>query len=117
MSAKPSEPEVLVSVEGTVGRLTLNRPKALHALTREMCLSMTEALLSWREAEDIQIVMIDHAGERGFCAGGDVRQSAQDGVAARDFFHTEYRLNELLFHYTKPVVALMDGVTMGGGVG
>lgn len=78
---------------------------------------MTEALLSWREAEEIQVVMIDHGGERGFCAGGDVRQSAQGGVAARDFFHTEYRLNELLFHYSKPVVALMDGVTMGGGVG
>ncbi len=66
-------------------------------------------------------MLIDHAGERGFCAGGDIRMLAEsgavDGVAARRFFFTEYRLNELLFRYEKPVVTIMDGVTMGGGVG
>jgi enoyl-CoA hydratase len=66
-------------------------------------------------------VLIDHAGERGFCAGGDIRMLAEsgagDGRAARRFFHTEYRLNHLLSVYAKPIVAFMDGVTMGGGVG
>jgi enoyl-CoA hydratase len=78
---------------------------------------MAEALLSWREAVDLRMVMIDHAGEPGFCAGGDVRRAAQDGQAAQEFFHAEYRLNELLLRYPKTVVALMDGVTMGGGFG
>jgi enoyl-CoA hydratase len=117
MNEAISEPEVLVRVEGAVGRLTLNRPRVLHALTTEMRRTMAEALLSWREAVDLRMVMIDHAGERGFCAGGDVRRAAQDGQAAQEFFHAEYRLNELLFRYPKTVVALMDGVTMGGGFG
>ena len=117
MNETISEPEVLVRVEGAVGRLTLNRPRALHALTTEMCRTMAEALLFWREAVNLRVVMIDHAGERGFCAGGDVRRAARDGQAAQEFFHAEYRLNELLFLYPKHVVALMDGVTMGGGVG
>lgn len=117
MSETISEPDVLIRVEGAAGRLTLNRPRALHALTTEMCRAMTEALLFWREALSLRIVMIDHAGERGFCAGGDVRRAAQDGHAAHEFFHAEYRLNELLHRYPKHVVALMDGVTMGGGFG
>ncbi|MFN2162384.1 MAG: enoyl-CoA hydratase/isomerase family protein [Candidatus Promineifilaceae bacterium] len=117
MNENISEPEVLVRIEGAVGRLTLNRPRALHALTTEMCRTMAEALLSWREALGLQMVMIDHAGERGFCAGGDVRRVAQDGHEAREFFRAEYQLNELLFRYPKHVVALLDGVTMGGGVG
>jgi enoyl-CoA hydratase len=114
-------PEVLVEREGTVGRLTLNRPSALHALTRGMCQIMTDALLAWRSDPNVALVMIDHAGERGFCAGGDIRMLAEsgaaDGVAARAFFFTEYRLNHLLFGYPKPVMAFVDGVTMGGGVG
>ena len=116
-----SAPEVLVGVEGEVGRLTLNRPAALHALTTDMCRRMTEALLAWREDPRVRAVIIDHAGERGFCAGGDIRMLAEsgagDGAAAREFFFTEYRLNALLFDYHKPVVAVMDGITMGGGVG
>jgi enoyl-CoA hydratase len=114
-------PEVLVTVEGTVGRLTLNRPKALGALTTTMVALMTRALLDWRENPKITTVLIDHAGERGFCAGGDIRfladSAAQGGEGARDFFYTEYQLNHLLFEYPKPVVAVMDGITMGGGVG
>jgi enoyl-CoA hydratase len=116
-----AEPEVLVSVEGAVGRLTLNRPKALGALTLNMCRLMTEALLAWRGDDAVRAVMIDHAGERGFCAGGDIRFLADSakvgGDGAREFFFTEYRLNHLLFAYEKPVIAIMDGVTMGGGVG
>ena len=115
------EPEVLIRVEKNVGRITLNRPKALHALTQGMCETMIGALLDWREDPEIYLVLLDHAGERGFCAGGDIRMlaesGAKDGVEARAFFHTEYQLNHLLFTYDTPVVAVMDGIVMGGGVG
>lgn len=114
--------EVLVSREGAVGRLSLNRPRALHALTRAMCEALGAALLDWRDDTSIELVVLDHAEGRGFCAGGDVaqvrRSALEDGGAAgRAFFHAEYRLNHLLFAYPKPVVAFMDGATMGGGAG
>lgn len=120
MSAVSDAP-VIVAVENGLGRLTLNRPGALHALTTRMCKLMIDALLAWRTDAKVEAVLIDHAGERGFCAGGDIRMLAEsgagDGAEARAFFHTEYQLNHLLFVYAKPVVAIMDGVTMGGGVG
>ena len=113
--------DVLVSTQGSVGRIRLNRPKAIHALTRDMCETMSEALLGWRKDPQIEAVVIDHAEGRGFCAGGDVvmlaKSGAVDGEQARAFFHSEYRLNHLLFTYPKPTIALMDGITMGGGVG
>ena len=112
---------ILTSTSGGLARLTLNRPKALHALTTQMCALMIDALLAWRDDLAVAAVMIDHAGERGFCAGGDIRMLAEsgagDGSAAREFFRTEYRLNALLHAFPKPIVAIMDGVTMGGGVG
>jgi enoyl-CoA hydratase len=115
------QPELLVAVEGRVGRLTLNRPKALHALTTGMCQAMIDALVGWRDDPGVELVLLDHSGERGFCAGGDIRMLAEsgagDGRAAREFFFVEYRLNHLLFGYPKPIVAVMDGITMGGGVG
>ena len=115
------EPQVIVRVEGRVGRLTLNRPQALHALTTNMIALLTDALLAWRDDPAIELVLLDHSGDRGFCAGGDIRMLAEsgagDGAAAREFFFTEYRLNDLLHGYPKPGVAIMDGVTMGGGVG
>ena len=114
-------PEVLVRIEGAVGRITLNRPKALHALTTNMCRLMIDALSTWEDNPIVKLVLIDHSGERGFCAGGDIRMLAEsgagDGKAAREFFFTEYRLNELLFRYPKHTIAIMDGITMGGGVG
>jgi len=114
-------PEVLCRIESGVGRITLNRPRALHALTTGMCETMIDALLIWRHDDAVRCVLIDHGGERGFCAGGDIRMLAESGagdaVEARAFFFTEYRLNHLLFVYSKPVIAVMDGVTMGGGVG
>lgn len=113
--------EVLTRIDGKVGRITLNRPQALHALTTRMCQAMTEALLAWRSDPAVELVMIDHSGDRGFCAGGDIRMLAEsgagDGEAAREFFFIEYRLNHLLFAYPKPVIVFMDGITMGGGVG
>ena len=113
--------DVLISVEGGVGRIRLNRPKALHALTTQMCEVMSEALLKWRADPAVQAVIIDHAEGRGFCAGGDVvmlwRSGSGDAEDAKHFFFAEYRLNHLLFTYPKPTVAIMDGITMGGGVG
>ena len=109
--------EVLTIVEGGAGRIRLNRPRAIHALTKGMCTAMIAALQAWRGDPGVEVVLIDHAEGRGFCAGGDVVQASTDAVAARAFFHEEYRLNHLLFTYAKPTVAFMDGVTMGGGVG
>jgi enoyl-CoA hydratase len=113
--------DVLISVERGVGRLRLNRPKAIHALTTQMCEAMSDALLRWRTDSNVEIVLIDHAEGRGFCAGGDVvmlaRSGNTDAEDAKRFFFAEYRLNQLLFAYPKPTVAIMDGITMGGGVG
>jgi enoyl-CoA hydratase len=113
--------DVLTFLDGQVGRIRLNRPKAIHALTRHMCQAMTDALVEWSGDSSVKAVLIDHAEGRGFCAGGDVRMLAEsgagDGKDARDFFFTEYRLNHLLFTYRRPTAAFMDGITMGGGVG
>jgi enoyl-CoA hydratase len=114
--------DVLIRREGPVGHISLNRPKALHALTQAMCETISAALLEWRADDGVEAVILDHAEGRGFCAGGDVamvrRSALEDGGAAgRAFFSSEYRMNHLLFTYPKPVVAFMDGVTMGGGVG
>ena len=115
------EAEVLTRIDGAVGRITLNRPKAIHALNRAMCETMTEALLAWREDPAVASVLIDHAGERGFCAGGDIRMIAESGAGdaseAKAFFLAEYRLNHLMFEYPKPITAVVDGIVMGGGVG
>lgn len=113
--------EVLAFTEGKVGRLRLNRPKAIHALNEPMCRAMIGFLVAWRGDPEVALVLLDHAEGRGFCAGGDVRAVAEsgkgDGAAARSFFHTEYQLNHLLFTYAKPVVSFLDGIVMGGGVG
>ncbi|CAM00780.1 enoyl-CoA hydratase [Saccharopolyspora erythraea NRRL 2338] len=117
-----ASPEILVSEQGALGRITLNRPKALNALTLGMVRTMSETLCRWRDAEHIEAVLIDGAGERGLCAGGDIR-ALYDAAKAGDeefpatFWAEEYRLNSALARYPKPVVGLMDGITMGGGVG
>ncbi len=109
--------DVLTQVDGKAGRLRLNRPRAIHALTEPMCSAMIAALQAWRGDEAVEIVLVDHAEGRGFCAGGDVVEASRDAAVAHAFFHAEYRLNHLMFTYAKPLVAFMDGVTMGGGVG
>ncbi|HAV49928.1 MAG TPA: enoyl-CoA hydratase, partial [Brevundimonas sp.] len=115
------EPEILARIQSGLGRITLNRPKAIHALNKCMCDAMIAALLAWKDDPAVKSVLIDHAGERGFCAGGDIRMIAESGAGdaseAKAFFHAEYRLNHLLFEYPKPVTALVDGIVMGGGVG
>src|SRR4029453_1908167 len=112
---------VLISTERGVGRIRLNRPKAIHALTTAMCERMSETLLEWRTDSNIRAVLIDHSTGRGFCAGGDVVMLAHSGSSdaedAKHFFFAEYRLNHLLFTYPKPTIAIMDGITMGGGGG
>jgi enoyl-CoA hydratase len=115
-------PDVIIHRQGVAGRITLNRPQALHALNEEMCLAMDAALIAWRDDPEIELVVVDHAeGTRGFCAGGDIRMLAEsgmgDGSAAQAFFRAEYRLNARIKNYPKPYVAFIDGVTMGGGVG
>ncbi len=113
--------DVITRIEGHAGIISLNRPASLHALTLDMVRAMIEALLEWKKSINVKCVIIDHAEGRGFCAGGDIsflRDSAlKDGKAGRQFFHDEYQLNHLLFTYDKPVVAFMDGICMGGGVG
>ena len=114
--------EVLIRTNGPIGHISLNRPKALHALTLEMCHAMSAALTEWAGDDSIKAVILDHAEGRGFCAGGDIaflRNSALNdgGVSGRKFFHDEYQLNHQMFTYAKPIVAFMDGITMGGGVG
>ncbi|HWT13925.1 MAG TPA: enoyl-CoA hydratase/isomerase family protein [Allosphingosinicella sp.] len=112
---------VLSAIQGCTGRLSLNRPKAIHALDLDMVLAMTASLIEWLHDPKVEAVIIDHAEGRGFCAGGDVvtiaRSAQGTGAAARAFFFNEYRLNHLLFSYPKPTAVFMDGVTMGGGVG
>ena len=114
--------EILARIAGRVGHLSLNRPKAIHALTLPMVRAMNAALLAWRDDPAVGAVVIDHAEGRGFCAGGDIaflRDSALNdgGTAGRRFFYEEYQLNHLILTYPKPVIAVMDGITMGGGVG
>jgi enoyl-CoA hydratase len=113
--------DVLIYTDQRIGRIRLNRPKAIHALTTQMCEAISEALLRWRLDDTVEAIVVDHAEGRGFCAGGDVvmlaRSGSTDADEAERFFFAEYRLNHLLFTYPKPTVAIMDGITMGGGVG
>lgn len=113
---------VLIRREGRAGRITLNRPEALNALRHDMCLSIETALRTWACAPDIALVIIDGAGDKAFCAGGDIVSIYQAGILGEDdgaqaFWRDEYRLNALIADYPKPYLALMDGVVMGGGVG
>lgn len=117
-----SSSEVLLSEQGALGRITLNRPKALNSLTLGMIREMTHTLEQWRTDDRVAAVLIEGAGERGLCAGGDIRTiydaaKAGDDEVFTSFWGEEYRLNATFAHYPKPVVALMDGICMGGGVG
>jgi enoyl-CoA hydratase len=114
--------DIITGTRGGAGHISLNRPKAIHALTLPMCHAMSAALHEWAIDEAVKAVILDHAEGRGFCAGGDIaflRNSALNdaGASGRQFFHDEYQLNHQMFTYGKPIVAFMDGITMGGGVG
>ena len=113
--------DVLYSVEGGVVEITLNRPEALNALTLEMAQILHERLTAWAMDDSVLTVVVRGAGDRAFCAGGDIRAlydaKQENGPLTRDFFRNEYLLNHLVFHYPKPYIALVDGIAMGGGVG
>jgi enoyl-CoA hydratase len=113
--------DVLVNARDGVGLITLNRPKAINSLNHPMVNAMSPVLTGWAHDDDIHAVVVDGAGERGLCAGGDIvaiYHSAQaDGSEARQFWYDEYLLNAQIARLGKPYVALMDGIVMGGGVG
>ena len=113
--------EILFAKQGRIGLVTLNRPQALNALTRTMCIALHRQLMDWAMDDDVQAVVVEGAGGKAFCAGGDVVAMHRDGKAGspdfEGFFHDEYRMNQAIAHYPKPYVALVDGISMGGGVG
>jgi enoyl-CoA hydratase len=117
----PATGEVLIRREGRAGRITLNRPKALNALTYAMVGQIWDALVAWRDDPTIELIILDGAGDRALCAGGDVRSlydsRVQGSALARAFWRDEYRLNALIGRYPKPYVAIQDGIVMGGGIG
>ncbi|MFG2616304.1 enoyl-CoA hydratase/isomerase family protein [Streptomyces sp. NPDC048507] len=118
---KTESETVLIETEGRSGVITLNRPEALNALTHPMVVRIAEALTAWEDDPAIDHVLLRGAGERGLCAGGDIRAIHADAKAATTgslgFWRDEYRLNARIARYPKPYVALMDGIVMGGGVG
>jgi enoyl-CoA hydratase len=118
-TAQASE-EILFAVRGRLGQITMNRPKALNALTHDMSLRLDMQLRRWEAEPRVETVVITGTGDKAFCAGGDVRAlcaAGPKGSLTRDFYWNEYRMNRRIFRYPKPYVALMDGITMGGGVG
>ena len=116
-----TEPHILFEKRGPLGLITLNRPKALNALTHGMCIGMRKTLGEWAQDATVKAVAVRGAGVRAFCAGGDIRsmaQSSREGTpAAANFLRDEYRLNALIGSYPKPYIALTHGVVMGGGAG
>lgn len=113
--------EIISRVVGNLGYITLNRPQALNALTYDMCAELTRLLQAWEADDAIGAVLIDGAGDRAFCAGGDVILLHDSGKVgddrAENFWRIEYALNALIHRYTKPYITLIDGFVMGGGVG
>ena len=114
--------DIEIRIVGKSGRITLNRPKALNALTYEMCLEIEKAIDAWRDDASVELVVIDAAGDKAFCSGGDIQNLYDTAVAGdfqygRTFWSDEYRLNAKLAAYPKPYIAFMQGFTMGGGVG
>ena len=116
-----AEAEVLVEEIGGIGLVTLNRPKAINALTLGMVRSISAALTQWSASDGVSLVLIRGAGERGLCAGGDIRAIYEDLLSGNPrpagFWREEYALNQMIADYAKPIVAVMNGIVMGGGIG
>lgn len=117
-----SEEPVLLRTAGRAAHIVLNRPRAINALNHAMVRRIDEALSVWEQDPAVETVVVTGAGERGLCAGGDIRAVHDDarygdGTAAAAFWYDEYRLNARIARFPKPYVALMDGIVMGGGVG
>jgi enoyl-CoA hydratase len=115
-----TETEILIETTGALGRIRLNRPKAINSLTLAMVKSIDAALAGFESDPEIGAVLVTGEGERGLCAGGDIRalydHGREPGFGA-EFFRAEYRMNAHIADYRKPYIAIMDGITMGGGVG
>lgn len=113
--------DLIVRREGAMGVVRLNRPEVINALTLEMCLSIDAALSQFASDPDVAVVVLEGAGERGLCAGGDIRSlhesSKANGDLGKIFWRQEYTLNARIAKYPKPYIAFMDGLVMGGGVG
>jgi enoyl-CoA hydratase len=117
-----SEDETLFEQRGRLGIITLNRPKALNALSPSQFGALDTRLADWAGDPKVTVVMIEGAGERAFCAGGDIKavwDGRRNGEEAgnRELFRAEYRLDRRIHHYAKPYVAVLDGIVMGGGAG
>lgn len=113
--------EILFGRNGGLATVLLNRPKALNALTHEMCVALHARLKEWRDDDSVRAVLVQGAGDRAFCAGGDIRKLYDEGQSGGrypyDFYHDEYRLNADIHHFPKPWISLLDGIVMGGGCG
>ena len=114
--------DINLRVKGKAGRITLQRPKALNAMTYEMCLAIEDTLVEWKRDAKVELVIIDSQGDKAFCSGGDISNLYEEGRKknydyGKKFWSDEYRLNALIAKYPKPYIAFMQGFTMGGGVG
>ncbi|MFW8593228.1 enoyl-CoA hydratase/isomerase family protein [Cribrihabitans neustonicus] len=114
--------DIHIRKTGKAGRITFTRPKALNAMSYEMCMAIDAAMREWAADDEVALVVIDAEGEKAFCAGGDIAELYDTGTKGeyaygRRFWRDEYRLNARIFEYQKPVISFMQGFTMGGGVG
>ena len=114
--------DINLRINGKAGRITLQRPKALNAMTYEMCLAIEDTLVEWKHDSNVELIIIDAQGDKAFCSGGDISDLYEEGRKknysyGKKFWGDEYRLNALIAKYPKPYVAFMQGFTMGGGVG
>uniref|UniRef100_UPI00358DF34B 3-hydroxyisobutyryl-CoA hydrolase, mitochondrial n=1 Tax=Myxine glutinosa TaxID=7769 RepID=UPI00358DF34B len=120
-SVSTSEPGVILSQEGSAGIILLNRPKALNALNLDMARTILPQLKEWESNQKVSLIIIKGVGEKAFCAGGDIKAVAEAGKKkhrlAQDFFREEYMLDYAIATCKIPYIALIDGITMGGGVG
>ncbi|MGC2813151.1 MAG: enoyl-CoA hydratase/isomerase family protein [Bradyrhizobium sp.] len=120
-AAVEAEPDLIVRREGGAGVIRLNRPKAINAMTLEMSLGIDAALDRFEADPAVALVLLEGAGDRGLCAGGDIRglyeSSRAGGDLGKVFWRQEYRMNARIAEFPKPYVAFMDGLVMGGGVG
>ncbi len=113
--------EILFEIKGMLGTVVLNRPHALNALTHEMCLALDAQLKEWETDEQVKAVLVEGAGEKAFCAGGDIIKLYEEGRKGAGypyhFYRDEYLLNARIKHFPKPYISFIDGIVMGGGVG
>ncbi|MEP2531013.1 enoyl-CoA hydratase/isomerase family protein [Shimia sp.] len=114
--------DIHIRKSGQTGRITFTRPRALNAMSYQMCLAIEDALDAWAQDDDVKMIVIDAQGEKAFCAGGDIAELYETGTKGdfaygQIFWADEYRMNAKMFEFPKPVASFMQGFTMGGGVG